>query len=209
MAFDITKTAQDTLTPEEKTWLDNQLKAASDTAVTTFKTESEDARKKSIPSDYEVKFADGTPLDPKVDGAKIVAHLKAQGFTTEQAKAHLEHLQEISKGLVDRQQQFLADTVKKWGDDVKADKELGGDKLPVTQANIKRAMDRFAPEGSVFRTLVNDSGYGNHPEFVRVFNAIGRAMAEDKTLLGGNATGGGEKGKKSDADVIYGETKAS
>jgi hypothetical protein len=205
VAFDITKPVQESLTPEEKTWFDGVLGKAGEDAVTAFKTQSEEERKKSIPAEYEIKFADGTPLDPKTDGEKIVAHLKAQGFSTKQAEAHLAHLAEVSKGLVSRQQAAVAEAVTRWASDTKNDKELGGDKFQETAVNVKRAMDRFAPEGSAFRQLVEDTGYGNHPEFVRVFNAIGKAMAEDThTILGSRSR---NETKKDPAEILYDGTK--
>lgn len=199
------KPVQDTLTPEQKTYLDAQLKAAREEAVTTFKTEFEKSRK--APDTYDLKFADGSPLDPKVDAEKIVAHLKAQGFSTEQAQAHLKHLDEVASELVTRQrnsmQTQLVEAVTQWKAETEGDKELGGAKLPATLANVKRAMDRFAPEGSSFRKLVDETGYGNHPEFVRFVNAIGKAMAEDTTILGKPSGGGSSGPKKSNAEVFY------
>jgi len=59
---------------------------------------------------------------------------------------------------------------------------------------VKLVMDKIAPEGSKlegFKKLVNETGYGNHPEFVRFVEAIGKLMGEDKGLGQGAGAGGG------------------
>jgi hypothetical protein len=186
MAFDITKPAQDTLTPEEKTWFDQQLSTASEAAVTKFKTDADEARRKAVPEKYELKFSDQTPLDSKTDAEKIAAFARQQGFTAEQAAALVKQHEELAGGVVARQQQFLTDQAAKWKTEVESDKDLGGANLPVTQANLKRVMDRFAPgDQHALREILNTTGYGNHPVWVRFVNAIGKAMAED-TSGGGN-----------------------
>ena len=191
MAFDLSKPEQTTLTPEEKTWFDAQVKTASDLAVTKFKTDDEAARKAKIPEKYTFKFTDNSPLDPKADAETIAAFARKHGFSTEQATELLTHQEELAGGVLERQKQNLATTTAKWLDETKADKDLGGDNYNTTLTHVKRAMDKFAPEGSKLRTLLNESGYGNHPEWVRFVSAIGKAMAEDRA--GGLGTGGGNK----------------
>jgi hypothetical protein len=204
MAFDITKPEQATLTPEEKAWLDGQLGTARETAVTEFKTKAEEERKKLVPEKYELKFGDNSPLDPKADLEATSALAKELGLTNEQAAKLLTHQETLAGGVVARQQQQFADTRSKWADEVKADKEIGGTHFDATLTHVKRAMEKFAPEGSKFRVLVEESGYGNHPEFVRVFAAIGKAMAEDSTILGGGAPV--KKATKSVGDILYGDS---
>lgn len=68
---------------------------------------------------------------------------------------------------------------------LESDKELGGKNLPGTQQNVGRARARFFPDGSPFAQLLDETGLGNHPDVVRVFNAIGKSMAEDKVSASG------------------------
>ena len=73
-----------------------------------------------------------------------------------------------------------------WIGGTKADKEIGGDKLPENIAVAKKALDAFGtPE---LRTLLNESGLGNHPEVIRVFYRAGKAISEDRMVTGGAAT---------------------
>jgi predicted RNase H-like nuclease (RuvC/YqgF family) len=185
-------------TDDHKAFFANALKTAAEDAVTKFKTESEAARSKAVPEKYELKFAEKSPLDPQEDAEKIAAYCKQHHFTNEQAQAYVQQLEERASALTARQQADQLNTREAWKTQTIADKELGGEKLQETLAHTKRVMDRFAPEGSGFRQLLDESGYGNHPEFVRFIAKIGKTMAEDSpTILGG----GGREGSTKDFDA--------
>ena len=193
------KPLQDQLTADQIPLFENAIKEAIDAAVTKFKTESEDARKKAVPEKYDVKFSDGSPLDPARDLEKIAAYAKAQGFSNEQTQALLKHQEEIAAGLVTRQQAELAGITAGWAEEVKTSKDLGGANYAATLANVKRAVDRFG--SAEFKAWVDETGVGNQPHFVRIFNAIGKAMAEERTILSGTAPG---DPPKTYAERIYG-----
>lgn len=198
MAFDITKEAQDTLTPEEKAWFDKQISTASAAAV----TQAEEARKKSIPERYEFKFSDNSPLDRKTDAEKIAAVSRELGLTADQAAKFAQHHEDVANGIVARQLQNHTDLAAKWKTDLESDRELGGANINATKANIDRFLQRFAPgEAHEFRKLMTETGYGNHPVWVRIANAIGKAMAEDGPTGG---LGGGKPPKKEDHEIAYG-----
>ena len=72
--------------------------------------------------------------------------------------------------------------VTEWGNEVKADKELGGTNFEQSAEFSRRATDAFGSEE--FIAMLNKTGYGDHPEVVRTFARIGRAMADDKTVRG-------------------------
>jgi hypothetical protein len=42
--------------------------------------------------------------------------------------------------------------------------------------------------GSTFRTLLNETGLGNHPEMIRAFARIGERVSEDGFALAGTAS---------------------
>jgi hypothetical protein len=81
-----------------------------------------------------------------------------------------------------------------------ADPELGaGDqmKLDAAVAKAQQVFEKYAtPE---FRTLLARTGYGSHPEVLRVFANIGKAMGEQLPVPS-NAHG---DGRLSDAEVFY------
>lgn len=172
-------------------------KAAADAAA---------AAKNGAPDKYALVFPPDSSLDPTVDGVQIEAFAREQGWTQEQAQKYLDNTQKLASGLKTRLTTDYDNQVKQWETETWAEKDLGGVNRPTTETNIKRAMDRFAPttspEGTAFREFVASTGVGNHATFVRIFNAIGKAMAEDKPLnilAGGGAPGA----KKSNEEVFY------
>lgn len=76
---------------------------------------------------------------------------------------------------------------QEWTDQTKADKEIGGDKFDENLAVAKTALDKFAtPE---FRTFLDASKLGQHPEMVRLMFRVGQAISQDGFVpgRGGNA----------------------
>ena len=69
---------------------------------------------------------------------------------------------------------------KAWADAAAADPEIGGARFEESKALAAKAFDRLglAPEGP-FRTLLKESGLGNHPDMIRAMVKMGRAIGED------------------------------
>ncbi len=177
------------LNDDQKTFLSTLTKTAREEAVNRFKTEDAEARKKAVPEKYDLKLGEKSPLTTE-DIDKVSAYAKTNNLTNEQAQALLNETEARAARVIERQRASFAELPEKWKKDVEADKDLGGANYAATTQNVKRAMDHFGTEA--FRKLVDDTGYGNHPEFVRVMNAIGKAMAENKGA-GFGAGGGGQK----------------
>jgi len=80
---------------------------------------------------------------------------------------------------------------KQWLEAVTNDKEIGGDRLDESRAIAAKGMDFAAsPE---LRAIMKESGLENHPEFLRAFYRVGKAVSEDKFVRGG----GSQNGEKS------------
>ena len=103
----------------------------------------------------------------------------------------------ILAGVQQRQAEAWQKTTEQWAADVKADKEIGGDKLISNLSAAQRALDQFGtPE---LKEYLNTPGLGNHPDLVKTFVKIGKAMSEDGMVTGGN------EGQRSAAEVLYGK----
>jgi hypothetical protein len=87
-----------------------------------------------------------------------------------------------------------------WMKQARADQEYGGDKLHENLASAKKALDTFgSPE---FKSLLKESGLGNHPELIRAFVRVGKAISEDRLISGTvNPTA------KADARIFYPNSK--
>jgi hypothetical protein len=102
----------------------------------------------------------------------------------------------ILAGVQQRQAEAWQAQTEQWAADVKADKEIGGDKLTANLSAAQRALDLFGtPE---LKEYLNTTGLGNHPDLVKTFVKIGKAMSEDGMVDGSN------QGQRSAAEVLYG-----
>lgn len=90
---------------------------------------------------------------------------------------------------------------KDWEAATKADKELGGDKFAENLEVAKSTLTKFG--SPALTKLLNESRLGNHPEVVRFFHKIGRAIAEDN--IGG--LGGGGENVRDPAKTLYPDMK--
>lgn len=139
---------------------------------------------------YEFQLPEGVQFaDGEVDEFKAVA--KELKLPKDQAQRLVDI---ATKREQSRADEFKA-TVSGWAETTQNDKELG---KPENLALALKAVETFgSPE---LKTILNSSGLGNHPEVVRAFLKIGRAISEDKITGKGN---GGEA-PRSHADVLYG-----
>ena len=156
------------------------------------KTEGEQEKKpEGAPESYEFKAPEGTQFDDAVIGA-FSEVAKDLNLTQDQAQKVLDKMAPV---IAARQAEQFQAARTEWAEAAKTDKEFGGEKLTENLGTAKKALDALAtPE---LRTLLNDSGMGNHPEVIRAFYRIGKAMSQDSIVVGRTPS------MKSAADVLY------
>jgi hypothetical protein len=76
---------------------------------------------------------------------------------------------------------------KEWFDAFVADPEIGGANRSETEHLAGKAMDALGfKEGHAFRTALTESGFGNHPDMIRVFRTLGKVVSEDGSFVRSN-----------------------
>jgi hypothetical protein len=156
------------------------------------KTEDDKAKPEGAPETYEFTAPEGQTLDDGVI-AQFSEVAKELNLSQDAAQKVLDKMQPVIAG---RQAERLEAARNEWAESAKADKEFGGEKLTENLAVAKKAMDAFAtPE---LRTLLNESGLGNHPEIIRAFYRAGKAISEDGFVAGGH-----KATDKGDAKRLY------
>lgn len=148
------------------------------------------------PEAYEFKAAEGVELDTEAlkDFEPVARELN---LTNEQAQKLVDAYPKILAGVQQRQADAWQKQTEGWAEAVKADKEIGGDKLESNLSAAQRALDQFGnPE---LKEYLNVTGMGNHPELVKAFVKIGKAMSEDGMVSGKDT------GQRSAAEVLYGK----
>lgn len=174
------------------------------TETTEAKTETEAP---VTPDKYELAAPEGMTLD--ADAVALAEPVfKELGLSNEQANKLMPvagaFAQKIADGIAQQQLADVTSWRKETLDAAKADPEVGGAKWDESIATAAKALDTLgAPQE--FRTWLNETGLGNHVEFVRMFSKVGRIVGEDSNFARGDA------GAKTDVpiwDRVY-ATKSS
>lgn len=158
--------------------------------------DDKDKKPEGAPEVYEFKAAEGVELDTEAlkDFEPVARELN---LTNEQAQKLVDAYPKILAGVQQRQADAWQKQTEGWAEAVKADKEIGGDKLESNLSAAQRALDQFGnPE---LKEYLNVTGMGNHPELVKAFVKIGKAMSEDGMVSGKDT------GQRSAAEVLYGK----
>ncbi|MGS6298186.1 peptidase [Enterobacter hormaechei] len=155
----------------------------------------EEQKQEGAPEKYEFTAGEGVELDSDAlkDFEPVARDLN---LTNEQAQKLVDAYPKILAGVQQRQAEAWQKQTEGWAETVKADKEIGGDKLTANLSAAQRALDQFGtPE---LKEYLNATGLGNHPDLVKTFVKIGKAMSEDGMVTGK------ESGQRSAAEVLYG-----
>ena len=160
--------------------------------------EGDDDAPKGAPEEYaDFTVPEGVELD-----AEVLGEFKTLGkdlnLSQEQAQKVADLGVSLSKKWADGLAEHVKETRQGWIDEVKADKDIGGDKLPATLAAAKRALDAYG--SPAFRQLLDSHGLGDNPEFIRFAFKAGQAISEDTMVA---AEGENKNPPKTHAQRIF------
>lgn len=162
----------DSTTVPDSTTASTAPAAAADT-----KTDDTKATEPEVPESYDLQMPDGIELD-KASADEFTTIAKE--LKLDQAAA--QKLADIAAKQAQRQVEAHTRLVESWVEQVKTDKDIGGDKLDENLGIARKALDTFGtPE---LRDVLNASGLGNHPEVIKAFVKAGKAISEDKFVAG-------------------------
>lgn len=152
------------------------------------------------PEKYELKTPDGITADAEIV-AKFEDIAKGLDLSQEDAQKLYDLGPALIKTIQAKQTEAMVAAQTAWTAASKADKEFGGEALDANLGTAKKALDQFGtPE---LKTLLKESGLGNHPELIRAFVRVGKAMSEDGVVTGRQAA----QSSTSLEDRLYGGTK--
>lgn len=137
---------------------------------------------KKVPEKYELKLPEKTFLTQE-DLGKIALIAKERGLSQEEAQGLVEERNQVVADYQSSQVAALKARSEEWVTQVEADKEIGGAEFEKNVALANRVITRYASPD--FVNTLKTTGLGNHPELVRVFVKIGKAMSEDQLVSGG------------------------
>jgi hypothetical protein len=137
----------------------------------------DEAAKPDVPESYDLQMPEGVELDTAAakEFTDLAKELKLDNGTAQKFAG-------IAASMAQRQMQAHADLVSGWAEQVKTDKEIGGDKLDQNLAVARKAIDAFgSPE---LKAVLESTGLGNHPAVVKAFFKAGKAISDDVMVAG-------------------------
>jgi hypothetical protein len=166
--------------------------ATTDTQTDSSESKETAAENQPNDADYEFTLPEGFTANEELAG-ELKALAKENGLSKEATQK----LADLGVKMQQQQAEAWQTQVDQWAEQVKADKELGGEKFEENISLAKQALDKFG--GQELKDLLQSTGFGNHPAIVKAFYNIGKSVSND-TLVVSN---GASKEAKSTADVMF------
>lgn len=179
--------------------VNDQAQAPAVTPQTPAPVEQAAPAAPAVPEKYELKMPENTRLSPEyVD--KVSLYAKEKQLSNAQAQELLNREAAAVDGYYNQHVQLFEKTVETWKQDAMKDPEIGGDGFTKNVELAHRALEKFSTPA--FKETLEATGYGNHPELIRIFARIGKLMAEDRMVVPGAQTGG----SKTYEEIFYGKS---
>ena len=145
------------------------------------------------PEDFEVTEEVQRELDVFSDAAKTA------GLKQEQYQQLVEWQIKQGRDAAVNAEGAYQERIEGWGQSAKADEEFGGANLKDNLLVANQAIEKFStPElkailGKPSASNPNGLGIGNHPEVVRLFYRIGKAIGDSDLITGEASIGEGDQ----------------
>lgn len=147
------------------------------------------------PDEYaEFTPPEGIELDKDMLG-KVTPLFKELNLSQEQAQKLVDFQASATKDAVDSLSNQHIETVKQWKADLRADSEIGGDKLDENLSNAKMFLK--AHGSAELTKYLDDSGLSNNPLLIKAFSKAGSSLREDNP---GSEKGNGSQDGLSDEE---------
>jgi len=143
------------------------------------------------PPEYQLQLPEGVKIDADLL-ATATPVMRELGLSDEQASKLVPLAQEVQGKLLSDMMAHHVELRTGWARDAKADPTIGGAQWSDSVRIASSALTAGgAPPGSEVRKLLNETGLGDHPAFIRLFRNLGLQLA------------GSSMPPKTDADLFY------
>ena len=198
---------------------DKETEESESTDEEKKKEKSEEEEESGAPDSYEkFELPEGVEMTDE-QFAEVSEFSKSLNLTQEQAQQAVNYHNEVVSRVVGevkaQSEQERADMQAEWVNQVKVDKEIGGadmrEKLSTALKSLnafsdnavdatgKPILDKAGLPVTKIAQALQESGFGDHPEMVRVFYRVGKLISEDSYLSGKAPTGA----PKTQAETMY------
>lgn len=153
--------------------------------------------KVGAPEEYEdFELPEGVEVNEEILG-EFKPLAKELNLTQEQAQKLVSWQAEAAKTHEAGVNEYYANLMTEWQESVRSDKEIGGKAFDESVSYAKAALEAFGT--AELMEVLETTGMGNHPEFVRVFARMGKAVKEDGIRVGSS----NPEGPKDPAHILY------
>ena len=146
---------------------------------------SDDGEKETEVQEYDFKLPEGYELDKGLADT-ITPLFKEAGLSQETAQkivdSYVKHLETKTVESQDSAISTWEKQIEEWK--VEAQKDLGSS-AKTDLATAAKFMDKFGSPR--LREILDDTGFGNHPELIKLFVRAGKAISEDTFVESGNS----------------------
>jgi len=161
---------------EESTDLESEDSKRDEVADEKEKSEDDSAE------EFKLELSEESFLDDSFL-TKVEAFAKENGLSSEVAQKWVAEQESFISDQMEAAQDIEDNQIEEWRQSVIDDPKWGGDNLNKTVEDARRIVERFGGEELI--TLLNDTGYGNHPAIVTFLAQIGGLASEDSLVLPG------------------------
>lgn len=140
----------------------------------------------AAPEKYDFAMPDGFELNQEVAG-EFEAYARELNLPQDKAQAVVDMGVKLMQAHQASQAALVQQTQEQWRNEVVNDKEIGGQALAENLSYAAKVLDTFAPD---LRGVLDETGLGDHPAFVKAFVKIGKAISEDRLVGGAQQTPG-------------------
>lgn len=144
----------------------------------------------------EVKFPEGFAASAEAV-QKLEAVAGELGLDSPKAQKLADAYVSVQRAVDEAAEASFVKQRQAWREAVKADKDIGGESFDANLKTAQKAVAKFG--GEALARALNETGLGDHPELVRAFVRIGKAMAEDSSA---GAVNGASAARASEADYL-------
>ena len=164
-----------------------EQQVSDETAVEDETSESETLEGAPETYEFNTKISDdSSELDPEVVTAfgEVAKELDLPQDAAQKV------LDKVAPVIQAKQAKVLEQVKTDWANDSQADKEFGGENLAENLEIAKKSLDAFGSD--TLKSLLHETGFGNHPEIIRFMFKVGLAISEDSYV--GNSEGAMSQG---------------
>lgn len=140
----------------------------------------------AAPEKYDFAMPEGFELNQEVAG-EFEAYARELNLPQDKAQAVVDMGVKLMQAQQANQAALVQRTQEQWRNEVVNDKEIGGQALAENLSYAAKVLDTFAPD---LRGVLDETGLGDHPAFVKAFVKIGKAISEDRLVGGAQQTPG-------------------